>query len=307
MERMYNLVSVSFRTVLMAAALQACGPDQNEMDQKSEEPASRAEQEREAGFLEPNPPEKDVKCAITEFVNLVHHGTPSAHSKINVTSIRFTVESYQQAKASLSGCTETTGMVIHYGFDPVADTLSLAFSFACMDIDADGMGPINTPDSPLYVIDANRKLGPVTTTLKDWRDSVGKAFRDNIVVDKYDHDKFQYIYKETNGYMAYKLQQVDDLIAHNNLSKTDWVEVVAIAEPLFWPKPNRGADFSMRTCLVAYDSNGRMLADTNPPLGTPYQNRASDLGSPCPVACGDYAIFQDKGIDVRKPCKEATQ
>jgi hypothetical protein len=304
MERMYDLLSISTKTILLAAALYACGPKSGETNPESGTTTqSTTDPTKGNSFIDPNPSQTEVYCTIDEFRNLVHHGTPSAHSEIAETTIQFTVGSYQAIVGEMPICIDTMGMVIHYGFDAEADTLSLAFSFACMTIDKDDMGWINTPDSPLYTIDENNKLSAVPTTLTEWRGSIGKAFKDNIVVDKYDHKKFQYIYKDIDPYMVYKFSQIDNLIEHNKLASTDWVEVVAIAEPIVWPKPDRGAYFSMRTCLVAKDATGRLINDTPPPAGSMYENRGSDLGSPCPVACGDYAVFMSKGVDIRSTCK----
>ncbi|MEZ4739098.1 MAG: hypothetical protein R2818_07000 [Flavobacteriales bacterium] len=294
-----------FFAAMLLVTLAACGGGQghgrSDAEKEGADTAAVAHG-AELRFPEPAVSAKELACAEAEFAGKVHYGTPAAHDTIIPTTIQFTVESYRAIAAGLSNCSDTLGMVIHYGFDPDADTLSLAFSFACMTIDKDDMGTINTPDQPLYIIDKAHKLIAVSGSLTAWRTAQGKAFRENIVVDKYDQDKFQNIYKDFDPYMVYKFSRIDSLIKHNSLKPTDRVEVVAIAEPEVWPKTDRGAYFSMHTCLVARTSAGRIIDDTTHVPAAMYAARGADLGSPCPVACGGYVVFLDKGVDVRASC-----
>lgn len=245
----------------------------------------------------------ELGCVTREFKGQVHWGTPAAHDTIELRTLRFTVESYRIQAAELVCLPEQTpGLVVHFGADAPNKTLSLAYSFVCMDLDSIDEGRY-VLDDKICLTDANDELDGSNMTLADWRSTIGKTFQDNIVVDKYDHDRFQYIYKDVDGHMVFKLRQIDDLIRDNALAATDHIEVVPIAEPLTWPKTDRGADFTMRVCLVALKGNVRQISDAPQGAGDGrFTKRGSDLGSACPPLC-DVVAFASSGVEVRKSCQ----
>lgn len=253
-------------------------------------------------FIEPRVIQSDLACAEAELNEVVHYGTPAKHQPLSPHTIQFTRQSYEEIRNDFTPgqCEpERSGLAILYGFDAEAHHVVCAFSFVCMDLVND-IGPYTIPQTPLYTIQ-NNALTATTMTLDQWWTGPGQAFQENIVVDRYDNDAFQFIYTDERPHMVYKLEQVDSLIADNHLGAADRVEVVLVAEPQAWSKLDRGALFSMKTCLVAVNGTGRLIGNESND-GT-YAMRGADLGSACPPMCTGIAVFQSKGVDVRASCK----
>ncbi len=252
-------------------------------------------------FIEPRVIASDLDCAEAELNAVVHYGTPAQHQALSPHTIQFTRQSYEEIRNDFTpGQCEPgrSGLAILYGFDPEAHHVVCAFSFVCMDL-VDDIGPYTIPQTPLYTIQ-NNALTTTTMTLDQWWAGPGQAFQENIVVDKYDNNAFQSIYTDQRPHVVYKLEQVDSLIADNHLGEADRVEVVLVAEPEAWSKLDRGANFSMKTCLVAVDQTGRLIG--NEANNGTYAMRGADLGSACPPMCADIAVFQGRGVDVRAGC-----
>jgi hypothetical protein len=264
------------------------------------------DQHERMDFLNDYVTEREVYCAEEEFKKIVGHGTTTNPDPIVTPAITFSVESFRELKADfMPSCNDTSGLVIHYGFDITGKTLSLAFSAVCIDL-KDDVGEYAIPETPLYVLDSNSKFIPAPQgSLTAWRAGPGKAFQEQVVVDKYDHKRFQLIYADKFAHMVYTFGQVDSLIIDNQLIASDYVEVVPVAEPERWSTMDRGADFSMKTCLVAVDRTGRRLKNTpHAPGEGKFKDRGSDLGSACPPLCDGWALFAKRGTDVRKNCKD---
>jgi len=191
--------------------------------------------------------------------------------------------------------------MIRFGADATNKTLSLAYTFACMQLDENGKGTF-AEDEKLYVINMDDSLIEYTSPLPDWQAAEGSAFQNNVLVDKYDNNAFQYIYKKDPGHSIHKLSEINDLITDNELAETDFVEIVPIAEPRIWPKYDQGSEFTMRTCLVAIKTNTRRITDDAPSSpGYRLTDRGTDLGSVCPPLCLGVA-FPTIGLAVRKSC-----
>lgn len=246
---------------------------------------------------------KELACVQKEYVEKVHWGTPASHSGLTAKVIRFTVASYNQLmNATNCGNNKKVGLMVHYGANASEKALSFAYSVVCMELDGNNEGTY-TMDSVISVIDSNDRLVAAPIGISQWRQTVGKVFQENIVVDKYDNNRFQYIYRDTYGHITFTKEQVDDVIAHNALGGTDHVEVVPIAEPLVWPRTDRGADFTLRTCLVGQKDGIRRIDDVVQPAGAGvFAMRGSDLGSACPPLC-DVVAFPSSGVAVRASCQ----
>lgn len=286
------------------AALLLAGCNGGNKDQPTNEARTENEQESLAlVFKHPYVTKTELECAEKEFTDMVHFGTPSVHTSIAKDTIQFEVGSYNDLKATIDTCQHTPGLVIHYGLDSASKALSFAFSAVCMHLSGIE-GTYSIPSAPLYVLDAGGKFdATVFTDLNAWRNGPGQYFQDNIVVDKYDNGSFQAIYANTDGHMVYKFDQIDALISDNGIGANDFVEVVPVAEPEKWAKVDKGADFSMKTCLVSRADNTRLI-DVGPGPGSPgqFKLRGTDLGSACPPLCGGAVLFATEGVDVRKSC-----
>jgi hypothetical protein len=129
-----------------------------------------------------------------------------------------------------------------------------------------------------------------------------KAFQDHILVDRYDADVFTKVYAGVDAHSIFKVATINALIADNDLGDDDFVEVVPIAEPLAWIAPDRGGDFTVRTCLVAVDkATGLRLINNAPSTKPRFKNRGCDMGSTCPPSCS-MVTFLLSGVALRKSC-----
>jgi len=252
-----------------------------------------------------NTPKREVNkaelgCVEKEYDSHVHWGTPLVHDVLTPTTIRFTKASFQEMAGEFE-CSGTAGLMIHYGANDANKTLSLAYSMVCMTLDEEEEGTYGE-DIHLYVTDSAGSLVKFGFATSIWQDEQGKDFQENVVVDSYDDSLFRYIYKEINGHSIHKVTEIDELIEHNELVDTDFVEVVPIAEPLVWAKTDRGAGFIMRTCLVAVKDNSRRItSDPQTPPNGRLTDRGTDLGAVCPPLCNDVA-FPQYGVAIRKGC-----
>lgn len=305
--------SLCIFTLFVVFALVGCGsdPEANEPRTVDEEGDGMVDQKDANGFdmslwfLTPDVEvsKKELSCVEQEYADHVHWGKPHAHQQLTSAIIRFTEESYRKLESGFTcGEGETPGLMIRFGADSENKALSLAYGFVCMNLDDNGKGTF-VEDDKLYVINEDDSLVGSTSSLSDWQAAQGKAFQDNVLVDKYDNKAFQYIYKDYRGHTIHKLSEINDLIAHNELAGTDFVEIVPIAEPRIWPKYDQGSEFTMRTCLVAVKAGSRRITDDVPPSpASRLTDRGTDLGSVCPPLCLSVT-FPAHGVAIRKSCK----
>lgn len=265
-------------------------------------------------FVRAQVTEEDLDCAISELPGHVaqyytdrQNGSPLSYCPKNI----FTIDSYKTiADAFKSECSEIPGMIIHYGLDTShngAPRWVTAFTFHCLkgtSKEASYTMPSN--GSVVYRIDSNNRFH-ASGTYGTWLSTFGKNFSTYVKIKTADNGRFKSIYKEGDGIMVYKLDQIDKLISHNSSVGISSVEVVPVAEPLTWTTSEIGSGFSLKTCLVGLDGSDNRLIDSGPKnILKPYKMRGSDLGSGCPPNCIGVAFFPSKGIDVREECLIAT-
>ncbi|MGV3636825.1 MAG: hypothetical protein ACO1NQ_04165 [Flavobacteriales bacterium] len=266
-----------------------------------------------AGTTAPPPalmPGPDVKaaqlaCAVNEFATHVRWVQGSDTTAVTTSTHRFTVGSYKEM-LNAGGCTGTAqqGFMIRFGARPQDKALRFAYQLVCMDLawkDDIEQGPY-TPIEDLYETNAQGELTRSSMTVAEWSDGPSKAFQDHILVDRYDEDLFTKVYAGVNAHILFRVSTINALIADNSLEDDDLIEVVPIAEPLAWISPDRGADLTVRTCLVAVDeATGQRLINDSPSTWPRFKNQGCDLGTGCPPGC-DVAIFTSTGVALRKGC-----
>ena len=297
----------------------ACGGDQQDQDPKTKTTASTEQSDASAevsmksrGQITILTPRTDVTkselyCGEQEFDSLVHWGNPATHVPMTGSIPRFTVGSFQALlpNQSCSG-NEELGFLVRYGADNGA--LKFAYRFVCMTLqnvqgtDEGNFTEIDPGNDAMYEVDGSEDLQP-GQSVKAWNDGYGLGLQNNVVVDKYDHNRFQKIYQTDAGFAVHRVSAINALIADNSLQEEDYIQVVPIAEPLSWPQAHRGADFSIHTCMVAFDKqlNERVI-DSDPVPTRPLEGRGSDLGSACPPMCYDHLAFPTTGINMRSAC-----
>ena len=248
--------------------------------------------------------EQELGCLQAEFVSHVKWGDPMDPEAVTTTvPLRFSVGSFRNRLAAVAcDSGEVVGLMIHFGADASKRELSLAYSFACMTL-VDDEGEF-TMSGDLLVTDEKEALVSYGGSLEHWRAGPGLAFKENILVDQYDDDRFVKRYMDEWGRMLYRASEIEQLIDDNGLSSTDLVEVVAVSEPLAWVTTNIGGDFTMRTCLVAVKDGLRRINNVPHGPGVPELSfRGADLGSACPPLCGPRVAFPTHGVAFRPGCK----
>lgn len=255
-------------------------------------------------------PGPDVKagqltCAVNEFASHVRWVQANDTTAVSARTHRFTVGSYKEMlNASSCSGTEQQGLMIRFGGDDQSKALQFAYQVVCMElewVDETEEGPY-TPINDLYEADAFGELSVSSMGEAGWLSGPSKAFQDHILVDRYDADVFTKVYAGVNAHSIFKVATINALIADNDLGDDDFVEVVPIAEPLAWIAPDRGGDFTVRTCLVAVDkATGLRLINDSVSTKPRFKNRGCDLGTGCPPNCGT-ATFTISGVALRKGC-----
>lgn len=256
-------------------------------------------------------PGPDVKagqltCAVNEFASHVRWWVQGNDtSAVAARTHRFTVGSYYaMLDAFTCKAAEQMGLMIRFGGDDQQNSLVFAYEVVCMDLawrSETEEGPYIPTDS-LYEADYSGVLTRSSKGVADWLAGPGEAFQDHILVDRYDEDVFTKVYAGVNPHSIFKVATINALIRDNNLGDDDFVEVVPIAEPLAWVAPERGGDFSVRTCLVAVDkTTGQRLINDSGTTKPRFKNRGCDLGSTCPPSCS-LVTFPLSGVAIRKSC-----
>lgn len=255
-------------------------------------------------------PAKELNCAETDFTDHLHVGDPNTHNPFGPPAggIEVKVADLLSKLDAVSTCTPTGPIercaIIHFGLNS-SDEFDVRLQFLCLTYDTHTK-EYSYPDSKdCYAILPNNMLDFESDGLVAWRASGGgwHNYENKVVIlsgTGGSWAKVDPVY-EPNA-VVFSEAELRALIADNKVEQ-GMLGIVPIATPeTRTPISGGGYDEQGFHQGAAWVPVGVTLDGTAYP-GTPYKNKALDLGDPCPHACPTVPFeFWTIGTAPRSSC-----
>ncbi|MBX2980481.1 MAG: hypothetical protein KF905_14430 [Flavobacteriales bacterium] len=253
---------------------------------------------------------RELACIKADFKKYIHVGKPTYHKEIELRMLPLTVGvgKLHDLVKNLSCSNEGDfqhGVVLHYGLDDGL-RFDVMLQVVCLKFFSNDSNKYSYDGSAHgYTLDGAGGLVYDANAYSKWYglNGPGTRYAQNVVIDRNaDGTWTAFDPGRDAGSTIYPYQeQLTDLVADNKLGMDSLLLIDPIAEPVDRKPTAAGYEEKGYHQGAAWVPLGVTIDDESHPRA--YQNKAADLGSPCPYACPTSKFFFPKiGLEPRKGC-----
>lgn len=217
---------------------------------------------------------------------------------IEITDTLFSIASFEKAiKENECTGTERMAAMVHFGRtdDPL---LTFAIQFVCLEEYAKDLYRVQEMPAQYYLIE-EEALVLQETDITEWIEEYGDRYSDHVMIKRStdsDFDEYLSGYDVTS--VLYPMDRLLRLVEANRGGGT--VSIVPIAEP------TERIEIAVNKYIENHFKHGiawrPAIVDDQPHLEE-FENRATDLGSPCPTYCPErVVVFLEQGLERHTIC-----
>ncbi|HRH37114.1 MAG TPA: hypothetical protein PK760_02140 [Flavobacteriales bacterium] len=255
----------------------------------------------------------EYNCVTSDFGYHIHQGVAGSHGSISTfgSALSIRVSELQRVVKEMPPCTDAGpvqhAVIVRYGLNKDF-ALSAALQVLCLSYDTTTKEYSYPVSSDCYLIGSDANLTFTDKGLDTWYDTNGDGdtYAERVFIRSKDPGNTwaPYTYDVDVRATVFPYEgRIDSLIANNDMTGDDLLELVPMAVPRTRSASGGGyIEEGYHQSMLWVPSN--VIIDDVFIASASFKNKAADLGTACPFTCPTELFkFLDQGLPPRGDCK----